>query len=174
MTARHVANHYGHFTVTVASIVPMGIPPALLFRKVIVAKTPMRKMLELGARISDKVGSIGSMVAAMGCAACFPALGSIAAALGMGFLAQWEGMFINTLLPLFAAIALFANAFSWLSHRQWHRGILGTLGPTFVLLTLYPLWKYGWSTYLLYAGLILMLVVAIWDLRSPPHVKTFR
>ncbi len=30
-------------------------------------------------------------------------------------------MFISKLLPLFAVVALLANALGWLSHRQWHR-----------------------------------------------------
>ena len=37
-------------------------------------------------RAADKAGVIGSIVTAMGCAACFPALASLGAALGLGFL----------------------------------------------------------------------------------------
>lgn len=125
--------------------------------------------MSLLARITDKTGSLGSLVAAMGCAMCFPALASLGAAVGLGFLAHWEGLFINTLLPLFAGLALLANALGWLSHRQWQRSALGMLGPTLVLATLYPLWHYGWSTYLLYAGLALMVAVSIWDLAAPAH-----
>ena len=120
------------------------------------------------SRIFDKAGALGTIVAAMGCASCFPALGSLGAALGMGFLAQYEGIFINTLLPVFAAIALGANLIAFFSHKVWYRTLFGITGPTMVLLTMYPLWAYNWSTYLLYAGLILMLVVALWDIFSPP------
>ena len=62
--------------------------------------------------IADKSGSLGSVVAAMGCASCFPALGALGASVGLGFLAQFEGVFINTLLPIFAGIALAANLIS--------------------------------------------------------------
>lgn len=116
----------------------------------------------------DKTGAIGAFTAAMGCASCFPALGSLAATLGLGFLAQYEGIFINTLLPLFAALALAANVFSFFSHNVWYRTLLGITGPAMVLLTMYPLWFYDWSTYLLYAGITLMLVVSVWDIVSPP------
>jgi len=61
----------------------------------------------------DKTGALGALTAAMGCASCFPALGSLGAALGLGFLAHYEGLFINTLLPVFAAIALAANVFAF-------------------------------------------------------------
>lgn len=120
------------------------------------------------SRLFDKAGALGTFLAAMGCASCFPALGSLGAALGMGFLAQYEGLFINTLLPVFAATALGANLIAFFSHKIWYRTMFGIAGPTMVLLTMYPLWAYNWSTYLLYAGIILMLIVALWDIFSPP------
>ncbi len=59
------------------------------------------KKFGLFAQIGDKFGTVGAIVATMGCAMCFPALVSIGAAVGLGFRAQWEGLFITTLLPLF-------------------------------------------------------------------------
>ena len=118
-------------------------------------------------QLFEKTGSIGAIIAAMGCAACFPALGSLAAMLGLGFLAQFEGIFINTLLPIFAALALAANFYAFTLHKNIMRGILGIAGPLMVLLTLYPLWTYGWSTYLFYAGLLLMLVSSLLELIYP-------
>jgi len=123
----------------------------------------------LFTRLTDKTGVLGTLTAAMGCASCFPALGSLASGLGLGFLAQYEGIFINTLLPLFAAIALAANVFSFFNHKIWYRGLLGIAGPIMVLLTMYPLWFYNWSTYLLYAGIALMVAVSIWDIISPAN-----
>ena len=120
-------------------------------------------------RFFDKTGALGTLTAAMGCASCFPALGSLGAALGLGFLAQYEGTFINTLLPLFAAIALAANVFAFFSHKIWYRAFAGITGPIMVLLTMFPLWTYDWSTYLLYAGIVLMLMVSLWDIFSPPR-----
>ena len=120
-------------------------------------------------RLFENGGALGAIVAAMGCASCFPALGSLGAALGLGFLAQYEGLFINTLLPVFAWIALGAALVSFWFHRRIVRALAGVAGPAMVLLSLYPLWQYGWSTYLFYFGLAWMLVVAIWDLVSPPR-----
>ena len=71
------------------------------------------KGFSLLSQIGDKFGTIGAIVATMGCAMCFPALASIGAVLGLGFLSQWEGVFITTLLPLFAWIALLSNALGW-------------------------------------------------------------
>ena len=120
-------------------------------------------------RLADKIGSIGSIVSAMGCAMRFPATASLGAPIGLGFLSRYEGVFINTLVPVFAGIALVANALGYLSHRQWPRSALGTIGPALVLAALYPLWTYAWSTSLFYAGVLLMLTVSVWDIASPAH-----
>lgn len=119
--------------------------------------------------VLDKTGVIGAITAAAGCASCFPALGALGAALGLGFLAQFEGVFINTLLPIFVGVALAANVLSFFSHRIWYRLLAGIAGPAMVLATLYLFWTDNWSTYLFYAGLVVMLVVAVWDIVSPPR-----
>jgi mercuric ion transport protein len=118
-------------------------------------------------RSLDKIGVGGVIVAALSCAACFPALGTLAAAVGLGFLGQFEGLAINKLLPLFALAALLVNCFGWYQHRVHYRGALSVLGPTAILATLYPLWTYGWSTYLFYAALALMVLVSIADIVWP-------
>lgn len=128
----------------------------------------MTSMTLLG-RIGDKVSSLGALLSALGCAMCFPAIASLGAAVGLGFLSQWEGLFVNTLLPAFAWLALIINTLGWLSHRQWHRSLLGMIGPVLLLLSLYPWFKYGWSSYVTYAALGLMVAVSIWDLLSPAH-----
>ena len=123
--------------------------------------------MTLMTRIAEKTGTIGSIVSAFSCAACFPAIASIGAALGLGFLQEYEGLFIARLMPLFAALALAANALGWLSHRQWQRSVLGMVGPTLVLGALGWLGGYGWPGSLLYVGLGLMLAVSVWDLLWP-------
>ena len=121
-------------------------------------------------RIAGKTGALGSVVSAMGCAACFPAIASFGAAIGLGFLSQYEGLFIGILLPMFAGIALLANAIAWLNHRQWRRTALGTIGPILVLAAVFLMRPYGWqSGGLLYVGLALMVGVSVWDFISPAH-----
>ncbi len=127
------------------------------------------RIMVIFTRIGDKSGAIGGVVSAMGCSMCFPALASLGAAIGLGFLTQWENLFMTTLIPLFAWIALLANALGWFSHRQWHRSLIGMAGPTLVLLSLYPWFMYPWFKITLFTGLILMVVVAIWDLLLPSH-----
>lgn len=118
-------------------------------------------------QLFEKIGSTGTWLSALSCTACFPALGSISSAIGLGFLSQFEGIAINTLLPIFASIALVGNAFNWWRHEQHVRGLLSVIAPIAVLLTLYPLWQYGWSTYLFYASLIMMLIMSLLDIYKP-------
>jgi len=120
------------------------------------------------ARIGDKLGALGSLVSAAGCAICFPALASLGAAVGLGFLQQWEPLLLRTLLPLFAGLALAANLLGGFYHRRWHRAALGMLGPVLLLLSLYPWFDYSWSSTVTYGALALMVAVALWDLRFPP------
>lgn len=129
----------------------------------------MTQIIQWVLRVGDKTGALGAVVSAMGCAMCFPAIASLGAAVGLGFLARWEGLFINTLLPLFAWIVLALNALGWFSHRQWHRSLLGMVGPTLLLLSLYPWFQHGWSTYVTYSALALMVAVSVWDIVSPAN-----
>ena len=128
-------------------------------------------MVQIISRLIEKAGSVGALVSAMGCAACFPALASLGASIGLGFLSAYEGVFINKLLPLFAIIVLMSNLAAWVSHRNYIRLSWGFLGPLMVLATLYLFWTDNWSTYMFYTGLVLMLAVSIWDIISPP-IKT--
>jgi mercuric ion transport protein len=123
------------------------------------------------SRVGDKTGALGSIVSAMGCAACFPAIASLGAAIGLGFLSKYEGLFLNKLLPLFAAIALLANALGWFSHRQWRRTVLGVVGPVIVLAAMYLFFGQEWTDKLLYTGLAFMVAVSIWDLVSPANLR---
>jgi len=117
--------------------------------------------------ITEKFSSLGVIVAAMGCASCFPVIASIGSSVGLGFLSAYEGLFINQLLPIFAIISLLINSFIWVTQRKWLRGILAITGPLMVLATLYLFWFDNWSTYLFYAGLSLMMIVALWDVLNP-------
>lgn len=115
----------------------------------------------------DKTSSFGSLLAAMSCAGCFPALGSLGAAIGLGFLAQYEGILFHKLIPALAVLALFANCVAWYRHRVAFRGVLSIWGPVAVLVALFAFWQHAWSIYLFYAGLALMLFVSILDIVRP-------
>lgn len=123
-------------------------------------------------RVADKIGVLGSIVTAMGCATCFPVLASLGAAIGLGFLSRYEGLFIRVLLPVFAGLALLVNAWGALEHRRWLRAALGLLGPLLVLAAVFVMRASGHRTgWLLYPGLVLMIAVAIWNLIAPARKR---
>jgi mercuric ion transport protein len=125
--------------------------------------------MEWIARVADKAGALGSVVSAAACPACFPALAGLGAAAGLGIFSGYEGLFLSTLLPLFAAVALVANALGWFGHRQWHRSLLGMVGPAMVLVAMLLFFGQWWTAGLLYTGLAFMVGVSLWDLLSPSH-----
>lgn len=125
--------------------------------------------MEWITRAADKAAVLGSVVSAAACPACFPALASLGAAMGLGIFAEYEGVVMTTLLPLLATIALVANALGWLRHRQWHRSVLGMIGPAIVLAALLLFPGEDWFETLLYAGLACMVGVSLWDLFSPAN-----
>ena len=125
--------------------------------------------------VLDKTSSFGTLFAAMSCAGCFPALGSLGAALGLGFLSSYEGFLFRKLIPALVILALVANCISWYRHRVVSRGLLSIAGPVAVLAALFAFWHYDWSIYLFYAGLGLMLAVSLLDIFRPakrPQCRT--
>lgn len=131
-------------------------------------------MLSLITRIGDKSGSLGAVLAAMGCSFCFPAIASLGAAIGLGFLGQWEGILLNKVLPAAAILTLIVNILGYFYHRQWYRSALGVIGPIALLLILNFWFATYWRTDAIYAALGLMVLVSIWDIFWPAnrHCKT--
>ena len=129
----------------------------------------MNRTLRLFVALGENLGAFGALVSAMGCAMCFPAIASLGGLLGLGFLSQWEGLFLNTLLPAFAWLVLALQVLGWFAHRQWWRSLLGMIGPVLLLLSLYPWFYHAWSTWVTYGALAWMVVIAIWDLAWPAN-----
>lgn len=113
-----------------------------------------------GTRVASSTGTMGAIIAAMSCTACFPALANLVSALGLGFLSQFESVSIHYVLPMFALIGLAANVIG-LRHGGWARMVLGTVGPLLVLAAALLIATYSMPTeWLLDPGLLLMIVVA--------------
>ncbi|URD60377.1 organomercurial transporter MerC [Sphingomonas sp. KRR8] len=124
-------------------------------------------MTTQGTRVAGSTGTVGAIIAAMSCTACFPALATLASALGLGFLSQFESISIHYMLPLFALIGLVANVLSGVRRRSWVRIVLGVVGPSLVVAASLLMATYGMATeWLLYPGLVLMIGLALWDLMA--------
>lgn len=130
-------------------------------------KAPPSASARPGVLIAHDAGLLGSVVSAIGCPACFPALASLGAAAGLGFLSPYEGLFIRILLPAFALLALAAHLLGWYLQRRWRPAALGALGPLLVLAAVFVMRATGERTgWLLYPGLILMAAFGLWQLRA--------
>ena len=123
-------------------------------------------------RIFDKTGAVGIIAASLSCASCFPALAALGTSIGLGFLTQYEGFFLNTLIPLAAWIVLASNLISWWSHRVWWRTLIAISGPIMVLATFHLFWTDNWSTGMFYIAIGLMFIVSIWDVFSTPKKQS--
>lgn len=129
-------------------------------------------------RIAERAGVIGTLLGSFGCVACFPAVASIGAALGLGFLSRWEGVSVRYVVPLCALLVLVANLTGWLSHRRRGRVLVAAVGPLMALLGAFGLMGvFGLTRGFLpvalargvfYAGLGVMIAVAILGMLRPP------
>ena len=91
----------------------------------------------------------------------------------LSFLSRWKGLFVHILIPVFASVALAANLLGWFSHHQWHRVLVGVIGPILVLIGSFGMARHFLPTEMargvFYTGLIVMLAAALWDLFNPAH-----
>lgn len=60
------------------------------------------KIFDLPLRFINNTGSVSLIAASPSCASCFPASVALGASMGLGFLTQYEGFFLNTLIRLAA------------------------------------------------------------------------
>ena len=130
----------------------------------------MANILSYITRLGDKSGSFGAVIAAMGCSFCFPAIASLGAAIGLGFLAQWEGFLLTKVMPGAAILTLLVNVLGYFHHRQWYRSVLGVIGPITILLILNFWFATYWRTDAIYAALALMVAVSVWDIFWPANL----
>lgn len=107
----------------------------------------------------DKLGSIGSVLTAAACPACFPQLAAIGTVVGLGALGSYEGqIFLAT--KILVALAIVGHLLAYSVHRSVWLLILGAGGGILFFLGLYLLR----SEPVVYVGFVAMLIASITDL----------
>ena len=102
---------------------------------------------------------IGSVLAAAGCPACFPALTGLASLLGITALAAYEA----ELLIVTQILVLFSMLFAWRSYRRT------SYKPTFMIALLSGLlvffsWYVWWNSVIIYTAFVGLIVTAFWNI----------
>jgi len=98
--------------------------------------------------VIEKIGTIGAVLAAVACPACFPMLAVAGTALGLGIFRPFEG-WIFILFQIVVVIAILGNLISFARHRRVFPLIIGLASPLLIFVALYV----RFNQLLLYLGL---------------------
>jgi len=101
------------------------------------------------ASIIERIGSVGALIAAAACPACFPMLAIVGSALGLGVLQPFEGP-VFLLFRILVLVSLAGNVVSFARHRRFLPLIVGVASPLLIFFTLYV----QFNQLILYSGLI--------------------
>jgi MerC mercury resistance protein len=115
----------------------------------------------------EKIGGIGSVIAAAACPACFPKLALIGALLGMGALGAYESTLFAAAQVLIG-IAMLGHALAYLRHRKRWLLALGVGSGAAAFAGLYLLRSEA-AVYAGFAGLIVASATDFWGRRGPPR-----
>jgi len=110
----------------------------------------------LNKGIVEKVGSVGSFLAALSCPACFPMFAVVGSALGLGFLQPYEG-WVFLAFRILVLIALIGNIISYLNHQNKIALIIGVGSPLLIFFSLHIYFH----PILMYSGLFGLLIASI-------------
>ncbi len=108
--------------------------------------------------VIEKVGSVGAILAALACPACFPVLAVVSTALGLGIFRPFEG-WVFVVFQILVLIALVGNILSFSRHRRVLPLILGAISPTLIFSVLYV----RFNQPLLYVGLCGLAAASLWN-----------
>ncbi|MDT8303369.1 MAG: MerC family mercury resistance protein [Sedimentisphaerales bacterium] len=122
------------------------------------------KTLNLG--FIDKIGSIGSLLAAAVCPACFPMWAVVGSALGLGILHPFEGK-VFIVFQLLVAVALVGSIISYFNHRKVLPLLTGTISPALIFFGLYVFFH----PVIVYSGLFGLAVGSIMNLIANRRCK---
>ena len=106
----------------------------------------------------ERLGTVGSLLAAIFCPICFPKLALIGAALGLGVLAPFEGWFAAA-SQVFLVVAVIGHLVAYRRHHVPWIPVLAGLGTAAVLGAL-------WVKYIeaaVYLGLLAVVVATVWS-----------
>lgn len=111
---------------------------------------------EMNQSVLDKLGAVGSFLAAAACPACFPLLGIVGSAVGLGIFKPFEGAVFYIFQGL-VLLGLLGNISAYFNHNKIIPLLIGVASPILIFFSLYGIYL----TWVLYTGLFGMMAAAI-------------
>jgi hypothetical protein len=104
----------------------------------------------------EKIGTIGTVLAATACPACFPMLAVASTALGFGIFRPFE-RWVFTVFQVLVVVAMLGDILSFFCHRRALPLIIGLAGPLLIFFALYV----RFNQLLLYLGLFGLVAASV-------------
>jgi mercuric ion transport protein len=114
----------------------------------------------------DKIGSIGSLVTAAACPACFPMLAVVGSAVGLGVLRPLEGK-VFLAFQLLVGVSLVGSFISYFNHRKILPLLIGVISPGLIFFALYI----RFHSVIIYSGLLGLAVASVMNLLANRHCR---
>ena len=112
----------------------------------------------MSTNILDKVGSVGAVLAGAAVPCCFPFLSLIGSILGLSFLAPYQ-IYVMWMMQALVILALVGTVIAYLGHKKIFPLLLGVVSTASVLYSV----NTNMNIYLLYGGMVGLLIVAVWN-----------
>jgi hypothetical protein len=117
----------------------------------------------------DKLGSIGTVVVGTMMPCCFPFIAVATSVVGFRALARWESHLL-WVMQFMVVVALIGSFIAYRGHRKILPLALGVLSSAAIL---YPL-NTDLDTDFIYAGMVGLMVVAVWNTIETKRCKAPR
>ncbi len=113
-----------------------------------------------------KIGTVGSLIAAGACPACFPMLAIVGSAVGLGVLHPFEGK-VFLVFQLLVGVSLIGSFISYFNHRKILPLLIGAISPGLIFFALYI----RFHPVIIYSGLFVLAVASVMNMIANRHCK---
>ncbi len=114
----------------------------------------------------EKIGTVGSLIAAVACPACFPMLAVVGSALGLGVLHPFEGKILLA-FQLLVGVSLIGSFISYFNHHKILPLLIGVISPGLIFFALYI----RFHPVIIYSGLLGLTVAFVTNLIANRHCR---
>jgi mercuric ion transport protein len=114
----------------------------------------------------DKIGSVGSLLAAAACPVCFPMWAVVGSAVGLGVLSRFEGKVFLVFQSL-VAVAVLGSVIAYFNHRKMLPLLARIISPALIFFGLYVFFH----PVIVYSGLFGLAAGSVMNFIANHHCK---